>query len=169
MKEIIINKDNLHDKDITEVVRRVKILLVNSNYEILLGYSHNDYQFIGGHVEDNESYIDTVNREIKEETGINLNINNIFPFAKMVGYYKNHPEQGTNRKVEIYYYEIKTDLKPDLASTKYTKNELDGNFKLEYIPLMDIEVILKENIEKYKDLRGIGKEMLELIKIYKGN
>ena len=57
MKEIVTNKYNLTEEDMTEVVKRVKILLVNSNDEILLGYSHHNYQFPGGHVEENEELI----------------------------------------------------------------------------------------------------------------
>ena len=55
MRDIITNKYNLKEEDMTEVVQRVKILLVNSGNEILLGYSHNNYQFPGGHVEENEA------------------------------------------------------------------------------------------------------------------
>ena len=44
MKQIITNKYNLTDSDMTEVVKRVKVLLVNSNNDVLLGYSHNNYQ-----------------------------------------------------------------------------------------------------------------------------
>ena len=51
MKEIIRNESNLKEIDVTEVVKRVKLLIINSNNEILLGYSHSDYQFPGGHVE----------------------------------------------------------------------------------------------------------------------
>lgn len=57
MKNIITNQYNLTDYEITEIVRRVKILIINSNDEILLGYSHNNYQFPGGHVEDGEELI----------------------------------------------------------------------------------------------------------------
>ena len=42
----------LKEEDMTEVVKRVKILLRNSNNEVLLAYSHNNYQFPGGHVEE---------------------------------------------------------------------------------------------------------------------
>ena len=83
MKDIITNKHNLKEEDITEVVKRVKILLINSKNEILLGYSHHDYQFPGGHVENGEELIQTVNREIKEETGIDLKLKNIEPFARI--------------------------------------------------------------------------------------
>ena len=38
MEKIITNDYNLKDEDMTELVVRVKILLINSNNEILLGY-----------------------------------------------------------------------------------------------------------------------------------
>lgn len=167
MKTIINNKYNLTDSEITEVVKRVKVLLVNSNKEILLGYSYNEYQFPGGHVEDNEDFIETVNREILEETGIKLNLINLEPFACIIGYYKDWPEEGKNRKLEIYYYEIKTDEKPKLENTKYTENEKNGNFELKYIPLESVEEVLKENTEKYGDEEGIASEILEILSIYK--
>ena len=167
MKKIITNKYNLTDDDITEVVKRVKVLLLNSNNELLLGYSHNNYQFPGGHVEENETLIQTINREILEETGIDLEVNNIDPFACAIGYYKDWPGIGKNRKIEIYYYEIKTDIKPNLENTNYTEHEKDGNFKLKYIPLTNIEEELKNNANIYGDKRGITKEMLELLEVYK--
>ena len=167
MKEIITNKHNLKEEEMTEIVKRVKVLLINSNSEILLGYSHNEYQFPGGHVEDNEELITAVNRELLEETGINLNIKNIEPFIKMSGYYKDWPELGKNRKIEIYYYEIKTDETPNLNNTNYTESEKEGNFKLTYIPLNKVEDELTKNANEYGDKKGIAKEMLEIFKIYK--
>lgn len=166
MKKIINNQYNLKKSDVTEVVKRVKALLVNSNNEILLGYSHNDYQFPGGHVEKKENLVRALKREVHEETGINLNIKNIIPFAEIIGYYKDWPSIGKNRKIEIYYYEIKTDEKPNLDETKYTESEKDGNFELKYVPLTNIKQILKENAKKYGDKKGIVKEMIQLFDIY---
>ncbi len=167
MKQIITNKYNLTDKDMTEVVKRVKVLFVNSNNEILLAYSHNSYQFPGGHVEENETLIQAVKREVLEETGIILVNDSLEPFACTIGYYKDWPEESKNRKIEIYYYEIKTDEKPNLANTKYTENEKDGNFELRYIPLTNVEEVLRKNAEKYGDKHGIAKEMFKLFDIYK--
>lgn len=167
MKEIVTNKYNLTEEDMTEVVKRVKILLVNSNDEILLGYSHHNYQFPGGHVEENEELIDTVNREILEETGMDLKLKDLEPFARNLGYYKDWPEEGKNRKIEIYYYEVKTDEKPNLDNTSYTESEKDGGFELRYIPLSNVEEELKKNAEEYGDKKGIAKEMLELFSLYK--
>ncbi|MEG0618561.1 MAG: NUDIX hydrolase, partial [Bacilli bacterium] len=107
MKEIITNENNLKETDMTEVVKRVKIMLVNSNNELLLAYSHNDYQFPGGHVEENETLNETVKREILEETGIELLEDSFEAFTCGLGYYKDWPSEGKNRKIEIYYYCIK--------------------------------------------------------------
>ena len=169
MKEIIINKHKLNEEDITEIVKRVKVLLINSKNEILLGCSNHNYQFIGGHVEDGENLYETVNREVKEETGIELNISSIEHFAINYGYYKNWPEEGKNRKIEIYYYEIITDIKPILEHTHYTDNEKEGGFKLEYVPLSEVENVINENAKKYGDKNGITKEMIEVLKYYKEN
>ena len=167
MKKIITNNYNLKEEDMTEIVKRVKILMINSHNEILLGYSNHEYQLPGGHVEKNEELIDAINREVKEETGIELNIKDIEPFACSLGYYKDWPEIGKNRKIEIYYYEIKTDKKPNLENTSYTESELDGNFELRYIPLDRVEEEFIENSKKYGDEHGITKEMLKVFKIYK--
>jgi len=167
MIKLVTNKNNLSENEITEVVKRVKILIINSNNEVLLGYSHNNYQFPGGHVENGESLIETVNREMLEETGINLGVSDIEPFACALGYYKDWPEDGKNRKIEIYYYEIKTDEKPNLESTKYTDHEKEGKFELKYIPLSDVEDVLRKNAEEYGDKRGIAREMIELFEVYK--
>ena len=167
MKQLITNNYNLTDSDMTEVVKRVKVLLVNSNNDVLLGYSHNNYQFPGGHVEENETLVQAVNREILEETGIELNITNIEPVACAIGYYKDWPAEGKNRKIEIYYYEVKTDEKPNLENTEYTENEKDGNFELRYIPLLDVENVLRTNAEEYGDKKGIAREMIDLFGVYK--
>ena len=59
MKTIITNNYNLTEEEMTETVKRVKVLLINSNEEILLGYSNHEYQFPGGHVEEDEELLDT--------------------------------------------------------------------------------------------------------------
>ena len=167
MEKIITNDYSLKEEDMTELVVRVKILLINSNNEILLGYSHNEYQCPGGHVEEGENLISAINREVKEETGIELNIKDAEPFACSIGYYKDWPAVGKNRKIEIYYYEIKTDEKPNLAKTKYTESEKKGNFELRYIPIENVENEFIKNAEIHEDKHGIAKEMLKVFKIYK--
>ncbi len=169
MKKIIVNKNNLKDEDITDFVKKVKLLIVNSKNEILLAYQRNGYEFPGGTNEENEELYQTVMRELLEETGIKLKIDGIEPFACMKGYYKDWPEEGRNKKIEIYYYEVRTDDKPNLDNTKYTDSEREGNFELRYIPLVNVENEIIENTKKHGDRKGIAKEMLRALQIYKNN
>ena len=167
MEQIIVNKDCIQEKEITEIVKRVKAIIINSKNEILLGYSHNDYQFLGGDVENGENLIESLKREISEESGISLNLDDVFPIILRKAYYKDYPQIGNNMKNEIYYYVIKTDKVPNLELTNLTDDEKDGNFKLEYIKLDDIEEVIIKNEDKNGDPHGIANEMLEVIKIYK--
>ena len=166
MKKIIYNDYNLKDEDMTEVVKRVKILLINSKNEVLLARSHNNYQFPGGHVEENESLIEALNREIKEEVGIELNISDLEPFACSIGYFKDWPEKGKNRKTEVYFYEVLSDLKPNIDKTEYTIHEKEGNFELKFIPLDKVIEELDNNTNKFGDEKGIAREMKALLDVY---
>lgn len=67
MKEVIYNYDNLKENEIDEIVIRCKGLIINNKNEIMLGYCHNTYQFPGGHLEENETLLDCLKREVKEE------------------------------------------------------------------------------------------------------
>lgn len=167
MKEIIHNYYNLNDKDINNVVTRVKVLMVNSKQELLLGYSHKTYQFPGGHLEKNESLEECLKREILEETGIKIDTTNIQPFFLIKRYTKDYPNVNENTLYLIYYYVIKMDEKYILENTNYTMDEMDGNFSLVYVNINDIEDLLIESIPYNKVNKVITEEMLLAINEYK--
>ena len=165
--EIILKNDcNLVDEDVTEVVRRVKLLIRNSKNEVLLGYSHNAYQFPGGHVEDGEDLIEALNSEILEEVGVDLHIDTLEPFAERIDYYKDYPNVGINRKNEIYYYEYRSDILPNLDNTNYTDDEKIGNFELRYIPVESIIEEVSNNRDEEGNIKRIASEMLDVLNIY---
>lgn len=167
MKYIKINKDKINSKSITREETRIKVLLINSKNEILLGYSYNCYQFIGGHLEKEESLINCLNREVTEETGMVLNIDSIEPYLLKEEYYKDYPNKNENYNSKIYYFSIKTDLLPDDLNTNYTKEEKIGNFIYKYVKLDEIENTIIKNFEKYEVAKIIGLEMLTAIREYK--
>ena len=84
MKEILYNPDKLKEKDITETVIRTKALIINKEY-IYLAKEGTVYHFPGGHLEQNETLQECLKREVLEETGIELEENDIKePFLKII-------------------------------------------------------------------------------------
>lgn len=133
MKEIIYNEDNLKDSDINNVVERAKAIIVNSNGEILLGYGNNNYQIIGGHVEEDETDKDCLIREMKEETGITIDDFDEKVILTIKYYCKDYPSKNVNTLFKANYYVIKTDQKANMNLINLTKNEKEGSFKFKYI------------------------------------
>jgi len=146
MKEIIYNYDYLKEEDINNFVGRAKLLIINSNDEVLLGYGHNTYQIIGGHLEEGETYDECVVREVLEETGIDIPLEQRKPFLVIRYYCKNYPKDGLNSEYLINYYAVKTDLKPNLNKIDLTENEKEGLFEFRYIPLLKVKEVLNDNL-----------------------
>lgn len=147
MKTIIYNDDYLKKSDINKEVRRAKVILKNSNDELLLAFSRNNYYLVGGHVEDNESYVECLKREVREETGIELDIKEILPYFVVEYLCKDYPEVGDNTNYIANYYVIDCDEKPDLAKIELTEGEKDGGFELKYIHKDEVMIILEEALK----------------------
>lgn len=158
MEKVIINENNLTDNDINEIETRVKAILINDDNEVLIGYSYNCYQFVGGHVEQGEDLLISLEREIKEEAGIDIYLENIKPEACYIKYNKEE-----NKKIIIYYYIIRTNEEPHLECTNYTKEEKIGNFELRYIKLSDLKEEIINNKNKYPVAIPISEEMLAIL------
>lgn len=167
MKTIIYNQDQIEEKDVGYRSIRLKALIINSNNELLVGYSYNTYQFVGGHLEEGEELIDGLIREVDEETGIKIEKKEITPFFVRKKYYRDYPEKNSNSCYEYYYYVVHTNKKPDLSQVNYTEAEKNGNFELRYIPFNEVEQIFEDNKQVSEKTKIVEEENLEAIKIYK--
>ncbi len=166
MKEIIHNDDNLTLKEIMETVIRIKVLLIN-NGKIFIGNANNVYQFPGGHLESNEEFNTCLKREVLEETGIEIDDNEIEkPFMKVSMLNKDWPEAGRNRNCEIYYYAVNTNKRPDLSKTNYTENEKKNDFKIEEFDLKEAVDKIKENIPNNEMNKVISPDMISALEEY---
>ena len=164
MKEFVINDDNLRDEDIEKKVVRVKALILNSKGNILLVYNNNTYQFPGGHVDEDEEIDECMKREIREEVGIDVEVDD--PFLSIETYDNDY--FGTGKKVlnTIYYYRVFTDLEPDFNNTKNDELELKTDFDLFYVDFSSLEefIITKMNSDEIDP--KIAREMLHVVKEY---
>ena len=165
MKEIIYNYDCLNEEDINKEVLRSKALIINSNDEILLAFGNNNYQLPGGHVEKDESFTDCLVRELKEETGIEIPIEQKLPFLTIKYLCKDYPYQGINTKYISNYYYFNIDQKPDYSKINLTENEKEGMFELKYINKNEILKILEESL-KTCTKKGPVIDTIEVVREY---
>lgn len=165
MKEIIYNYDLLKETDINKIVERAKVVIVNSKNELLLGYGSKNYQLIGGHVEDGETSLECLHREILEEAGIDIDTNDLKSFIRITYYNKDYPNNSDNSKYIANYYIVNTDVKPNLSKVNLTENEKEGMFQFKYIPS---DKVLRE-LEKSLitcTRTGVVLDTIEVIKEY---
>ena len=172
MKKIIYNSDNLKDKDIDEKTIRARGLIINSNNEILLCYSNglSHYEFPGGHLEENETLLNGLKREVYEETGIRVINKEIKPFISIKYYCKNYHKTNKNRLVEIDYFIINTDKEYNLTKTKLTQREIEQKYECIYIKINELKQILLDNKKTTKENNSMLDDMLLVWDEYmKGN
>lgn len=167
MKELIINKDNLNDDDVKEVVTRVKAIMINDNDEILLAYCDDDYQFPGGHLKDGENVYDGLIREVKEETGIEAKKDDFYPFIKIKHYSKNYFRTNENRLNIMIYFVYKKSTVINNDNINISDYERKNEFKLCFVKLSEVEEILIDHVKKFPRFRYIAYEMLPVLEAYK--
>ena len=118
MNIVTLNPNKLTMEDIDREQHRVKVLLFNSKDEVLLCKINGVYNFIGGHIEGNETPVETAQREIKEEAGISMRLGNFSaPFFKLQSFEKNYYNSSRNYFTTIEFLEGKTDMPIDLVDT----------------------------------------------------
>lgn len=164
METKIFNDDNLLDSDIDETVIRVKVYIMNDSNDIFLASSNGGLQLPGGHVEEGETLVSTVKREVQEETGIILDDSEISePFFEVKHYTKNHKNTNRNRLSIIHYYLVKTNKNINLYNTHLTDNEKEYNFKIIRVNLKDFSTTINHIIQTSAQEinRVIAMEMLE--------
>ena len=168
MKEIIYNYNFLNDEDINRTVVRIKAILENSNGEILLCYSNNDYHLPGGHLEEGESYEECLVREIKEETGIDIEKKERNPYLRITYFNKDYPSTGTNTKNIANYYVVNHELVPNLNNINLTEEEIEHGFELRYIKKEDVLKVLEDSLNTCTR-RAVLYDTIEAIKEYLKN
>lgn len=166
MKRVIINKDNLDILNMDDTIIRVKALMVNEKKELLVVHNNNTFQFPGGHWKKDEALEDTLQREIKEETGITTKAE-VGPFMVIEEYYDNYLDTGRTRCNKMYYYIINCNEEPKVEEMSLSELEKKTDFHLFYIPINDMEKFLTESLQNNQIEEVIGKEMLAVMEEYK--
>ena len=165
MKEIIYNNDNINENNINRIIRRAKVLIVNSKGEVLLAKSNNNYFLVGGHVDNDESDFECLEREIKEEMGVDLKVEPMIPFLRIKYLNKDYPKEEVNTMSVSNYYVINKDIKPNEKKTNLTRAEEKGNFHIEYYPIEELLPVLFGSVSS-STREGAVLDTIEAVKEY---
>lgn len=114
MKTIIYNDDEIDESVINNVVKRAKLMIINSNNDVSIVFSHFNYFFVGGHIEGDETDLECLKREIKEEMGVFIPLNDMKKIMEIRYLSKDYPNDGINTLSIINYYFIKSDVLEDV-------------------------------------------------------
>ena len=165
MRTIIINDNNLKDKDINYQVIRTKAFIINDKNEIILVHNNNTYQFPGGHLELGESLIDSIRRELKEELGIN-NVVIRNPFLEIDTYDNNYFNSSDKVLNKIIYFKVETNDKPNLENLELDLIEKNTPFNIVYVRVEELTKFILEEKNKGNMDPNIAREMLLADKFY---
>ena len=153
MKEIILNKARLKDDELTDVIEKARIVLRNDNDELVFARFGRVYMLPGGKIELGETPVDTVKRELMEETTINILLDDTEPFAVVYNYLRDYElNDGSlvNRLVKTYYFSGYTS-DDTIEYFNLTKNEKEDNLRGFFIDMEDgIELLNDYNKENPK-------------------
>ncbi len=168
MKEIVINKGRLKQDEITHVVDKARIVLRNDDNEIVLTRFGRVYFLPGGKMEFGETPTDTIKRELKEETNINILLDDIEPFV-LVKHYLRDYESGdgeiVNRLINTYYFTGFTG-KDDIEYFNLTLKEKQDDLKGFFIEMDEAIELLKEYNKDNPKATYLATETLKVLDEY---
>jgi len=126
--------------EIDETKRKVRLLICNSNDEILVANYNGIYMLPGGSVENDvisEKILKKeLSREIKEEIGIDITGKKLEYLEYLYYYQEDYPTVDgkiINRLVKTNYYKTRMDIDLNNVKSNLTDREKKGNFGLEWI------------------------------------
>lgn len=155
MQKIIINEENLKEKEINTKIGKIYIILVNEKDEVFLEKRHNTYHFIDGYINKEGNIDDLVTRIIKDKTNIEK-IKTIKPFLLKEEYISDYPTINDKTLYYSYYY---------FASYEGKENHVvwKESSEYEYIPFKNLKNTLESN--RYDNPRNqmTVKEMIDVI------
>ena len=149
MKTVVLNDNELNDEEMDAVVVKARAVIVNSENELYLSRYGGLYLLPGGKVEEDETLLFGLKRELSEEIGIVVKKDDFEPLVLIKHYIKDYPKRDTeqvyNRLNITYYYFLKSDKDINIDESNLTFNETKNNFKTIIVGIEKAKELVENN------------------------
>ena len=109
------------------------IIIMENKIALLYSNKYRFYSFPGGTLEGNETKIEALIRETKEETGLIIKENTIKEYGKIIEIRKDKKvDNGIYEQNEYYYF---CDVEEKIFDKKLTEDELQAGYELKFVTL----------------------------------
>lgn len=168
MKEVVINKGKLKPDEVTHVVDKTRIVLRNDDGDFVLSHFERCYFLPGGKIELDENPVEAIKRECKEETNINILLDDIEPYLLIKHYLRDYEaKDGTivNRLINTYYFSGFTS-KDDIEYFNLTLPEKRDDLRAFFIDMEEAKELLKEYNKENPKATYLAIETLKALEEY---
>lgn len=168
MKEVVINKGKLKPDEVTHVVDKTRIVLRNDDGDFVLSHFERCYFLPGGKIELGENPVEAIKRECKEETNINILLDDIEPYLLIKHYLRDYEaKDGTivNRLINTYYFSGFTS-KDDIEYFNLTLPEKRDDLRAFFIDMEEAKELLKEYNKENPKATYLAIETLKALEEY---
>lgn len=145
----------------------VRGIILDKNCKVAMIYSekYHFYKFPGGGIEGDETHLETLEREIKEETGMILKPESVREFGEVLRTQKMQKDGKDVILVQYNYYYL-CETENEIGTQSLDDGEKEAEFVLKFAPI-DVAIQVNKNfqgepIEKYAVERE--NRVLELVK-----
>ena len=142
------------------------ILDDKNNIAMIYSKKYHFYKFPGGGIEGNETHLDTLAREIKEETGMTLIPETAREFGEVLKIQKgDEVGENTIHIQQNFYYTCRVEDK--IGEQDLDDGEKDLDFVLEFVPVekaIQANAVFESNDPFKKQMAEREKRVLEIIK-----
>lgn len=148
--KILINPKNLIPNDSWQTFRKVRAVIENELGCFAISVEGGKCIFPGGKCDRDEDELLAIQREIKEEMGIDFQISDFHKVLELETMYDDVLDYRTNtvrpRHTVTTYYYVKTNKKIEEENMNLTEGEIKENFKVSFV---DRETLLKMLLEDH--------------------